>query len=378
MKILEIGTLNIKHGGPPFSMSRQMYGLKMNGVDSMCLMPECEEADIIDPSLEYSFTKPVISLGRYSFIPDVDETLSKQNDVDLIHIHGVWDYYQHSVARYAREKGIPYVIAPRGALYGRAIREKSYIKKRLAWFIYQKQDLDKADCVQATCWEEMLAVRELGCKTPIAIIPNSYDVDFIKRGTYTKCDEFTIGYLGRLHPRKHVEKLLYALKELKNRGKKAKLIIIGSDNSQYEDYLKEETKRVKLGESVNFSGFLRGDALDAEIRKCHIFAFPSDYENWGNVVPDVLVREIPVITSKGMPWKILEEKRCGWWIDVNQDILNRTLLQAYEMDINELEEMGKRGRTLVEEKFSVGPIGSKIKELYTWILEGGVKPDFVY
>ena len=133
-----------------------------------------------------------------------------------------------------------------------------------------------------------------------------------------------------------------------------------------------------MDDSVIFTGFLKGEALDNTIRGCHVFCFPSDFENWGNVVPDVLVREIPAITSKGMPWKILELESCGWWIDTDQNTINKTLLQAYDRGYDELRQMGIKGRRLVENRFSVEPIGAKLKQLYTWILEGGRKPDFVY
>ena len=379
MKVLEIGTLNVKAGGPPFSISRQMYGLKQNGIDSLCLMSPCDEEYIIDKNLNFVFTKPVISRAiGLDYIPDIDYTLSKIEGVDLIHVQFVWTFISHSAAKYARSNHIPYVIAPRGSLYKRAMEDSKWLKKRIAWYLYQKEDLNKANCVQATCMEEMETLRSLGCDAPIAIIPNSYDAKRIKRGTYVNNDIFRIGYLGRLSPRKHVERLIYAFAELKKKYNNTNLWIIGSDDNRYEQFLRKECERLDLGDSVAFKGFLRLEALDNAIRQCHLFVFPSDYENFGNVVPDVLVREIPAIASKGMPWRIMEKEKCGWWIDMNQEALNKTLIEAYEKGFDQLREMGMRGRKLVEEQFSVGKNGIMLKELYTWILYGGNKPDFVY
>lgn len=378
MKILEIGTLNVKEGGPPFSVSRQMYGLAENGVDSVCLMTPCDEEDIIDRSLDYRFTAPGrLNYFGFSYVPGIQKTMKMIDDIHIIHIQGVWTYFAHLAAKYARANRIPYVIAPRGSLYNRAFHDK-WLKKIIAWHAYQKKDLYRADCIQVTCLEEMEEIRALGCKTPIAIIPNSYDVNLIGKGIYGNNDKFCIGYLGRLNPRKHVEKLIYALADLKKIHDNICLWIIGGEDLEYEAFLKSECKKLKVDDSVTFTGFLRGDALDRAIRICNIFAFPSDFENWGNVVPDVLVREIPAIASKGMPWKILEDERCGWWIDPTQDSINKVLLTAYEMGYEDLRDMGQRGRLLIERRFSVGSIGRNLKDLYSWILQGGDKPDFVY
>lgn len=379
MKVLEIGTLNVKAGGPPFSMSRQMYGLKKNGIDSVCLMTPCKNVDIIDTSLCYKFTEPIaFKFFGYDYIPQIKKSLSISPPVDIIHIQGVWTYIAHAAVSYARDNNIPYVIAPRGSLYKMAIHGKHLFKKMLAWYLYQKSDIEHANCIQVTCLEELKELRSLGCTNNIAVIPNSYDVKSIRKGTYIDDGMFRIGYLGRLNPRKHVEKLLYSLNELKRHHENVKLFIIGGDNLEYEKFLKDECARLNLNNSVTFTGFLKGDDLDNAIRECNIFAFPSDFENWGNVVPDVLVREIPAITSKGMPWAILEKEKCGWWINIDQETLNSTLLKAYELGCDNLKEMGIRGRRLVEEYYSVEPIGKKLKELYTWIVRGGIKPDFVY
>lgn len=377
--MLEIGTLDIKAGGPPFSMSRQMYGLKKNGIDSVCLMTPCDDEDIIDTSLCYKFTEPIESkFFGYDYIPQIRKSLSISPPADIIHIQGVWTYLSHAAAKYACDNNIPYVIAPRGSLYRKAIHGKHLYKKMLAWYLYQKSDIEHANCIQVTCLEELQELRSLGCTNTIAVVPNSYDVNTIRKGTYKNADVFTIGYLGRLAPRKHVEKLLYALREMKQKNKDVRLIIIGGDDKEYEKYLKDECARLNLNNAVTFTGFLKGDDLDSAIRECCIFAFPSDFENWGNVVPDVLVREIPAITSKGMPWELLEVEKCGWWINMDQDDLNNTLLKAYDMGFDNLRNMGIRGRKLVEDLYSVEPIGKKLKDLYSWIVKGGIKPDFVY
>ena len=105
---------------------------------------------------------------------------------------------------------------------------------------------------------------------------------------------------------------------------------------------------------------------------------PSDFENFGNIVTEALVRGIPVIASKGMPWQELDEFLCGWWIDNDQETINHTLHNAINLPELERLQMGIKGKQLIKEKYAVDKLGEKMKQLYEWVLYGGTQPDFVY
>ena len=187
-----------------------------------------------------------------------------------------------------------------------------------------------------------------------------------------------IGYLGRVHPRKRIERLIYAFDALRDELRNAELLIIGADDKQYEEFLHEEVKRLHLT-NVRFTGFLTGKEKDDAISSLSYLAVPSDFENFGNIVTEALVRGVPVIASKGMPWQELEEYHCGWWVNNDQGTINNTLLRAISISEEERLQMGINGRRLIQEKYSVQMLGRKMKQLYEWILNGGgVKPEFVY
>ena len=79
-----------------------------------------------------------------------------------------------------------------------------------------------------------------------------------------------------------------------------------------------------------------------------------------------------------MPWQELEDYHCGWWIDNDQETINRTIMKAYETSEMDRIQMGMNGKRLMKEKYAVDVLGLKMKQLYEWILYGGTKPDFVY
>jgi glycosyltransferase involved in cell wall biosynthesis len=96
------------------------------------------------------------------------------------------------------------------------------------------------------------------------------------------------------------------------------------------------------------------------------------------VVPEALLREIPVIASKGTPWEELNTHHCGWWVDMGVEPLRVALEEALSLPESKRLEMGKIGRNLVEEKYSIEAVAEKMIQLYKWILKEGEKPEFVY
>lgn len=242
---------------------------------------------------------------------------------------------------------------------------------------YQKDVFSEAACIQATCKEEMEHYRALGFKNPVAVLPNPIDINEIIDREIPNKPIYKVGYLGRLHPRKRVERLIYAFSELREELKDCHLMIIGGGDEIYRAFLEAEVKRLDV-KNVEFTGFLTGKEKDDAITGLSLLVVPSDFENFGNIVTEALVRGVPVIASKGMPWQELEECHCGWWIDNDQNSINQTLLEAVTIPNEERLRMGMNGKRLMRENYSVEVLGEKMKRLYEWILNGGYKPEFVY
>lgn len=378
MKILHSGSLKVKSGGPALSMWLTVKGLKQYGVDVISLTePLSSDDKLISPDSLPVFTdNPKFS--SLAYIPHLTSVLSEISDIDLYHIQGIWMLHGTQIARYARKYKIPYVVALRGMLYPQALAHNSCVKK-LSLALYQAKTLRQAAAIQATCIEEMKHYRALGFKNPVAVIPNPIEVDkYVNRPLQIKT-KFRIGYLGRVHPRKRIELLIYALANLRTKlPTDTELIIIGGGDENYEKFLHSEADRLDLNTQVKFAGFLSGKEKDDAIDSISVLAVPSDFENFGNIVTEALVHGVPVIASKGMPWQELPENGCGWWIDNSQDTIDKTILEAYNLGAEKLYEMGIRGRELMLRNYSVEALGLKMKTLYEWILNGGNKPNFVF
>ena len=253
---------------------------------------------------------------------------------------------------------------------------KREAKKNIFLKLFLFNDLQKAACVHTTCIEEMRHVRNLGIKSPIAVIPNPIDITDREKTVVAKT-KLRIGYLGRVHPRKNIERLIYAWSQLQDNLNSGKLIIIGDGDKQYLNFLKQESMRLQL-DNIVFTGFWSGDEKEKTLTSLSFLVVPSDFENFGNIVTEALVKSIPVITSKGMPWQELNTHRCGWWIDNDVGTITQTLKQAIALSEEEYRQMGIRGRALIKNKYSTEIVAQKMFQLYEWILQQGKIPEFVY
>ena len=376
MKILHSGTLDVKYGGPALSTYLTIKGLIENKVGAQMIMaPLPSGGELIAEDVKIHYTKPVLE-SRFGFMPHLHSDLRALGSYDLYHIQGLWLYLNHGVASFANKQKKPYVVTLRGMLYPQALAHSKYIK-RLSLLLYQKRDLQNANCIQATCIDEMKYYRQLGFTNPVAVLPNPIDTSGLIEKPIEMKSKFRVGYLGRIHPRKRIERLIYAFNNLRNKLKDAELIIIGADNPDYEKFLKTEVTRMGLN-NVKFTGFLTGAEKDRAISSLSILAVTSDFENFGNIVTEALVRGVPVIASKGTPWQELETYQCGWWINNDQESINKTILKAYEISEDERIQMGLNGKRLMKDNYSVEVLGKRMMTLYEWILGKADKPDFVY
>lgn len=377
MKVIQIGNLDVKYGGPALSLSLIMKGLIEQGVDTLCLTEKIfDEEKLIDDTLPVEYFQHVSFPSMHAALTGKRNSYEMISSFDLLHIQGLWGPQVFYGSRYAKKYNKPYIISPRGTLYPQALALKKW-KKKLAMVTMINGALKNADCIHATCVEERDYYWGLGFRNPVAILPNAFDFSRIDNKSPKNLDKFRVGYLGRLHPRKHVERLIYAFADLREELKDAELLIIGSDIPEYENFLKSESERLHL-ENVKFTGFLTGEAKDEIIRSLSVMVLPSDFENFGNVVPDALARGVPVVCSKGAPWQSLVSNNCGWWIDNSQEEINRAILEVKSKSSDELLKMGVNGINFVENELSYEVLGKKIKSLYEWIIDGGKVPDFVY
>ncbi len=293
---------------------------------------------------------------------------------DLVHNHGLWLYPSWAAFQWSQRHHIPRVVSPHGMLEPWAMSHKAW-KKRLAWNLYQRRDLESAAVLHATAEQEAESFRQLGLRPPIAIIPNGTDLPEWRDLAYPKGTPRKMLFLSRIHQKKGLLELVQAWQIVKPTG--WKMIIAGPDEGGHQKIVEAAIQQAGLQDAFTFTGSVYGDEKEALYRSAEVFVLPTFSENFGLVVAEALACGVPVITTKGAPWQGLHTHRCGWWIDIGVEPLVAALREATTLPPNALRDMGQRGRVYVEQNFGWPGIAEQMLSVYRWVLGRGERPDCV-
>lgn len=371
-------TLDISYGGP----STCTYYL-VKGLNEIC------HTDVLTlKSKQLIWNDAFIkALPNDAFSPllyskNFDAYLENEiNRYDLVHANVIWYYFSHQARKAADKAGLPFILSPHGMLYPNALTGKSAWKKKIVMPLFQHSDLKSADMLHATCKQEMMHLRNLGYKQPIAVVPNclNIDSDYLLKSNEKREENSKrrFGFVGRVARIKNIDKILLAWKNLGAKTKDAELVIIGDGDAEYMKELQEFKAQNHLS-NVSFTGFLTGDALKNEVHNLDVQLLVSDSENFGMVVPEALINRVPVIASQGTPWDELPEKNCGWWIDNSVDSIADTMMQALNLSEVDRWNMGENGRKLVLSKYTMESVAKQMYGAYNFLAGKGSKTADIY
>lgn len=376
MKILHvISSIDLESGGPSKSVcDLALYQAKQGVYVTVYTQTSS------NPYLEVSsiFAFKIIFSDSSSFKIDLQKLIEFEN-FDLLHGHGIWELPVHYMAEFARKYNIPYIITPRGTLFPWALNVNKW-KKKVAMLFYQKKDLDNAFCLHATSQKEADYLRDFGIKIPISVISNGLEIDEISIVKTRKVSQKrTLLFLSRVHTQKGLSFLIDAWEKLDfGIRKNWSLEIAGNGDVRYIDLLKKNILEKGLDHEIKIIGPLFGEEKLSAFRSADLFVLPSFSENFGIVVAEALAFGVPVITTKGTPWEELNTYNAGWWIDIGVSPLVEALEKAFSLSDKEREVMGRNGRRLIEEKYSIVTVAQQMVYLYKWVLRKGEKPRFIY
>ena len=312
---------------------------------------------------------------------------------DLVHIHGIWSPALAKRWLFWRLRNVPCVVSTHGMLEPWALAHKA-LKKKVAWYIYQRFILERVAALHATSVREADNLRQLGLKVPILTIPWGVAMagtsniehrtaniegqiigDGVREATDNEQPIKTALFVGRIYPVKGLSLLVEAWAKIRPSGWKMK--IVGPDEAGHRAEVETLIRESKLKGDFEFTGTLEGEALRKAYDDANLFILPSHTENFGMVVGEALAQGLPVVTTHGAPWELLAAERCGWWVPVSVEGLAAALDDATRKSPEELIAMGERGRAVVAERFAWDRIAGEFIDCYRWVLGEGAKPGCV-
>lgn len=344
-----------------------------------CELILCTEKPLPEREFAYSvYSYPVRSLPhpRLGRSPEMLEGLvCLCKDADIIHNHSLW-MMPNVYADWARRgTASKLVVQPHGTLSKWALSNSRYKKKMFGW-LWQNKVLRNVDMWVATADSEYQDIRNLGYRQPVCVLPNGVSVPNVSGSK--KLDRRRMFFLSRIHPKKNVEMLIRAWRQLEDKFRDWDLSIIGPDKeNSYADQMKSLASALGCSR-IRFEGELKGDAKLGFMADSECMVLPTHSENFGLVVAESLSCGVPVICSRGAPWEGLNINGCGWWIPTTENDLIGAMAEAMACSREELAAKGIIGRKWMQRDFSWKTIGEKMRCAYEWLLGQSEKPEYVH
>ncbi|MBA3769807.1 MAG: glycosyltransferase [Blastocatellia bacterium] len=177
-------------------------------------------------------------------------------------------------------------------------------------------------------------------------------------------------YIGRIHEKKGIEKLLRAL--LISTGFWASglhLKIAGVGQRGFEDKIRSLVVELELQDRVEFLGQVVGAAKQELLAAARFTIMPSEAENFGLVVLESLAQNTPVIASTGTPWASLGEEKVGLWVDNSPESLALAIDNMLSLDGDEYKRYRLRAREFVEQRFAIADHIDEWHEAYDLLFD---------
>ena len=371
--------LNKASGGPSYTVPALAASVARAGVRGCLVTAAAGSGDELNlPPAELVPAQFVPSgLGAGLRFPSVVARAVRDAGAGLIHVHGLWMPACFLTERLARRKGFPLVVSPRGMLEPWAWRHHAW-KKRPIWWLWERRNLQYAAVLHATAPEEADAFRRLGLSNPIAVIPNGVDLpDRAEMNIPSPAGDGrrTLLFLSRIHPKKGLLNLVAAWQQVRRPG--WRVVVAGPDPDCHLNAVRQAAHQSGVSDDFTFPGAVYGTDKWRLYQQADLFVLPTFSENFGVAVAEALAMGVPAITTKGAPWKCLEDERCGWWVDVGVPPLAAALQEAMQLSDADRQAMGRRGTAMVRERFAWERIGLEMARVYDWVLGQGDKPGCV-
>jgi glycosyltransferase involved in cell wall biosynthesis len=221
--------------------------------------------------------------------------------------------------------------------------------------------------MHVTSEEERRANLERMDRASAEVIPNGIDLpERTSAARDWQPDEQTrLLYLGRLDPIKGIENLLQAVARLDQR---VTLAICGDGDEKYQTSLEALTAALALCDRVSFHGKVTGEEKHESFRQADVCVVPSHRENFCMVVAESLAQGVPVIASRGTPWREVETIGCGMWVENDPASLAVAIERIRHQP---LDTMGEKGREWMEKEFSWTDVAEKMVRLYQRLAPAG-------
>jgi glycosyltransferase involved in cell wall biosynthesis len=377
-------------GGPDLTSYKLCRALTERGVEIEVICTNlASKTDVIQPGsferqidgmrVRYLETKKLFPLGRNSFglfvIPELNRILSEEVDrFDLVHLTGYRDFQSVVGSYQAKQKGIPYLIHPRGTIpyQGHSLLAKFVFDKTLG-----RRMIKGAAAFIALSQRETHSYRALGADmSRVYIVHNGIEVkeyrcdvngDTFRRKHNIK-EKNVVLYFGRIHFTKGIDQMLRAVAHLARAGVDIAAVVVGPDEG-YRSYLIDLAKKLDF-RGLYFIPTVSGEEKQQVFGAADILVYAAKFEEFGVSAFEGVLSGVPTIVTRGTGCgEIMQGFDAGYLVDYGDiEGMSRTISSILE-DPKAAKARTLKGRENVIRSLPWSEIGRKVHEIYSEILK---------
>lgn len=371
-------------GGTETVVKQLIAGLQEFGVESLVYCPKIDPIPTSDPlaeagalirrfhailpvlGLSEENRKRLIAIGGNLLSPDLPFQLSKEKNLDLIHLHTQGRLGAEALWA-ARRKGIPCIASIHGGSLDIPPEELANLSaplkggwewgKVFGWLLNSRKLMAHLDAIITyNPTEQRLIQEKLPHKRVLlhrhAIDPQPYLTDhresFFQAFPNLKGKQILL-ILGRIDPQKNQLWLIQQLPEILKQHPNVILVSAGAiTNDSYFQQIQYTINQLQLSTSVHFLGPLpQGDPkLIGLLQTANALLLPSVSEPFGLVILEAWAAKTPVLSSHcSGPERLIESNRTGMLFSMDE-------LQTFYQSLNELLTNQSKREEIVEEAWN--------------------------
>jgi glycosyltransferase involved in cell wall biosynthesis len=265
----------------------------------------------------------------------------------------------------ARQLKFSTVAAPRGMLQAGALRN-GYIKKRIYLFFLKLSQLMSKTAWHATDPQEKLDLKNwFGGRKMVTQISNIPSSAGYSNGQLSKqAGRADLVYFSLISEKKNLLFLIRLLNE--PRLKNVRLHIVGPvKDLDYWKTCSREIGKLSIPDQVIYHGEVAPSKVFETLSRYHALALPTQGENFGHAIVEMLSVSRPVIISDKTPWSDVEKAGAGYAIPLTNEMWLATLEKVLDWDEIDFSKACKGALAYFKEKFQADDLPDYYLKMFT-------------
>jgi glycosyltransferase involved in cell wall biosynthesis len=350
-----------------------------DAVDLTKKISSCPEKANID-GINVHYFHSIANFRTFFVTPQIVRSLhARVSDFDLVHIHDLRTFQGPIGGGFARQKRVPYLLQAHGSVP----KSERYAYRYLYDGLFGIKLARNASQLVALSVLEGLQYESLGV-TPdkIAIVPNGIDTSLydakvadgsFKRQLKLNSSTRVFLYLGRLHLIKGLDYLLKAAAILKAKGASNISIVIAGPDEGFGPYLKREMYASSISSFTHLMGPLYGNEKLEALSEADAIVLPSRQELFPIAILEAYAAGKPVIAADIPPLReLVHDHRTGLLFRRGSPESLAEAILEFAGNPAEAARMGREGRMIVDNRYTITRVASRLESLYRECVRRGV------